>query len=222
MRRGNGAAWARGCHEARSDQSRIAACGGATALPGGAAAVKPAAINPELQHAVEQWYYREARLLDNRQYQSWLELCCEDIRYSMPARANPLVDNREQGSEAMIAVERELEDVDSAGCPIREESYAYLQLRVERSFKKNAWAENPPARTRRIIGNVEITAIDGAELAALSNFHLFYTRPGLPDFLYAGQRRDRLRHHGDTFRLARREIIMDIADIRLPTLGLFL
>ena len=43
-------------------------------------AFDPKSVSPELQLAVEQWYYREARLLDNRQYQSWLALCSQDKR----------------------------------------------------------------------------------------------------------------------------------------------
>jgi 3-phenylpropionate/cinnamic acid dioxygenase small subunit len=179
-------------------------------------------VTPELQLSLEQWYYQEARLLDGRQYQSWLGLCCEDIVYTMPARSNPLVNNREQGNEDMISVERELEGIDSDGCPIRDESYVYLFLRVERSFKMNAWAENPPARTRRIIGNVEVRSIDGEEISIFNNFHLFYSRPGSADFFYAGQRRDTLRRSDGSYKLAHREIIMDMADINVPTLGLFL
>ncbi len=179
-------------------------------------------VSPQLQLAVEQWYYREARLLDNRQYQIWLGLCCEDISYSMPARTNPLVNNREQGNECMISVERELEGLDSDGCPIRDENIAYLFLRVERSFKMNAWAENPPARTRRIIGNIEIHAQERDELSTYNNFQLFYSRPGSPDFIYAGQRRDTLRQVDGDYKIARREIVMDMADINVPTLGLFL
>ena len=178
-------------------------------------------VSPELQLAVEQWYYREARLLDNRQYKSWLALCSEEIRYVMPARGNPLVDNAERGNEAMISVERELEGVDSDGSPIRDETYPYLMLRVERSFKPNAWAENPPARTRRIVGNVEILEVADDRLSALSNFHLFYARPGSPNFLYAGQRRDVLLRTEGGFKIASREIIMDVANIEVPTLGLF-
>ena len=106
-------------------------------------------LTPELQLSLEQFYYQEARLLDNREYQSWLALCSPEISYSMPARGNPLVDNREQGNESMISVERELENLDSDGCPLRDENIVYLMLRVERSFKRNSWAENPPARTRR-------------------------------------------------------------------------
>ena len=91
-----------------------------------------------------------------------------------------------------------------------------------RSYKPNAWAENPPARTRRIIGNVEITDVSDDRLSALSNFHLHYARPGMREFLYAGQRRDVLLRVDDGFKIARREVIMDLADIRLPTLGVFL
>ena len=58
----------------------------------------------ELQHEIEQWYYREARLLDGREYQKWLALCAPEIRYIVPGRGNPLVDNAERGTEAMAIV----------------------------------------------------------------------------------------------------------------------
>jgi 3-phenylpropionate/cinnamic acid dioxygenase small subunit len=175
----------------------------------------------ELKHRVEQFYYREARLLDERCYKDWLALCEPDISYSMPARGNPMVDNREAGSQAMISVARELEDLDSDGCPLRDENIIHLTLRVERAYKRNSWAENPPARTRRIIGNVEVMSAAADRLEVLSNFLLSYSRPGSADFLYAGQRRDILVDREDSFGIARREIIMDMADIRYPTLGVF-
>jgi 3-phenylpropionate/cinnamic acid dioxygenase small subunit len=181
-----------------------------------------APITPELQQSVEQFYYREARLLDNRQYQTWLTLCSESIRYVMPARTNPLVDNKARGTEDMISIEHELEGVDSEGTPIRDESYPYLMLRVDRSFKPNAWAENPPARTRRIVGNVEIKDVLEDRLSVTSVFHLFYSRPGSENFLYAGQRRDVLLREGAGYRILDRVIVMDISEITLPTLGLFL
>lgn len=178
-------------------------------------------VTPELQHEVEQFYYREARLLDGRQYQTWLGLCTPDIQYVMPARTNPLVDNTEKGRESMIGVERELEDRASDGLPVRDESMPYLAMRVQRAYVANSWAENPPARTRRIIGNVEIRLEASGELSVTNNFHLFYSRPGSPSFLYAGQRRDVLRRDDGDLKIASREIVMDIADIEYPTLGLF-
>lgn len=177
---------------------------------------------PELQHSVEQFYYREARLLDGREYQQWLALVHPEISYSMPGRSNPMVDSRERGNEAMISVDRELESVDSDGLPFRDENYAVLWLRVDRSYKMNSWAENPPARTRRIIGNVEIIEENDDQLSVLSNFHLFYARPGMRDFFYAGQRRDVLLTAGDGYQILKREVVMDLADVNVPTLGLLL
>lgn len=179
---------------------------------------------PELQYHLEQWYYREAALLDNRQYQSWLALIDPEIRYSMPARSNPMVDNRLRGQESMLSVEHELEGIDSDGCPIRDENYAYLFLRVERSYKANSWAENPPARTRRIIGNIQLLDIDAEQglLQLQSNFHLHYARPGMNDAFFAGQRRDELKLDGAELRLRQREILLDMDEIHYPTLGLFL
>ena len=174
----------------------------------------------ELQHRVEQFYFREARLLDGRRYQDWLALCDPAIRYSMPARGNPLVDNRAVGDQDMISVERELEALDSDGCPLRDENIIHLSLRVERAYKRNSWAENPPARTRRIIGNVEILSREEAQLEVLSNFLLAWSRPGSDDFQYAGQRRDRLVERDDGFAILSREIVLDMADIRRPTVGL--
>ena len=109
--------------------------------------------SPSLQHEIEQWYYREARLLDGREYQKWLALCAPEIRYVVPGRGNPLVDNALRGTEEMISVERELEERDGDRLPIRDETLPYLMVRVERAFKPNSWSENPPARTRRRIWN---------------------------------------------------------------------
>ena len=178
-------------------------------------------MTAELQHAVEQFYYREARLLDERCYQDWLALCDPAISYSMPARGNPLVDNRAVGEQDMISVARELEDLDSDGCPLRDENIIHLMLRVERAYKRNSWAENPPARTRRVIGNVEILSADEEALEVLSNFMLSYARPGSDNFQYAGQRRDRLLRRDDGFAILSREVVLDIADIQFPTVGLF-
>ena len=142
------------------------------------------------------------------------------------ATCNSPTDPRNPGEEAMISVERELDGVESDGVPFRNESYPYLALRVERSYKANSWAENPPARTRRIVGNVEITAVAGDRLSVVSVFHPHWSRPGSASYLYAGQRRDTLqraegRAPGD-LRILRREVVLDMADIEFPTLGLFL
>jgi 3-phenylpropionate/cinnamic acid dioxygenase small subunit len=177
-------------------------------------------LKPKQQRLLERFYFHEARLLDNRQYQQWLALVDPEIKYIMPSRTNLMVNNRERGNEHMISVERELEGADSLGCPIREEGYIHLMVRMERAFKVNSWSENPPARTRRIVGNIELMAREESEWSVLSNFHLFYARPGNDNFIYSGQRRDTLLQSEEGFRIRRREVIMDYASIEVPTLGL--
>ena len=115
------------------------------------------------------------------------------MRYIIPSRVNVQVNNRARGHEDMISVEHELEGEDSMGCPHREEGYILLMLRAERAYKINSWSENPPARTRRIVGNIELME----------------------------QRRDSLLSQTDGFRIIRREVVLDYAAIELPTLGLF-
>jgi 3-phenylpropionate/cinnamic acid dioxygenase small subunit len=176
--------------------------------------------SPEEQRELERFYFHEARLLDNRQYQQWLALITEDMKYIMPARVNVQVNNRERGSEEMISVERELEGPEGMGNPIRDENYIHLMLRVERAYKINSWSENPPARTRRIVGNVELMGREGEELDVVNNFHMHYARPGSANFMYVGQRRDKLVRADEGFKIKHREVILDYADIDKPTLGL--
>ena len=179
-------------------------------------------ITPEQQRELERFYFHEARLLDNRQYLQWLALLSQDVLYLIPARVNVQVNNRERGEEDMISVEHELEGADSMGCPHREENYILLMLRAQRAYKINSWSEHPPARTRRIVGNIELMARQVDSLSVLSNFHLYYTRSGNENVMYSGQRRDTLLATAEGFRIARREVVLDYANIELPTLGLLL
>lgn len=177
--------------------------------------------NRELHFEVEQFYYREARLLDDRCYKQWLSLLCEDIRYVMPSRYVAQRDHAVRGTEAYLAPEQEMQTEAVNDLPLREENYFVLAVRVDRAFKPTAWGDNPPARTRRHISNVELIGTDGDELAVFSNFMLNYSRHGQDNFLYSGQRRDRLRREGDSFKLADREIILDWNVIVAPTVALF-
>ena len=45
-------------------------------------------MNERTLREVEQFLYREARLLDSYRFAEWLELFCEDVRYWMPTRSN--------------------------------------------------------------------------------------------------------------------------------------
>ena len=44
--------------------------------------------NEDVIREVEQFLYREARLLDSRRFHEWLELFTDDVRYWMANRSN--------------------------------------------------------------------------------------------------------------------------------------
>ena len=168
----------------------------------------------------EQFYYREARMLDDRHYMQWLGLLTEDISYTIPSRYIPTPDPSLRGTEALHAIDNELERGGPDQAPLREENIFNLAIRADRAFKVNAWAENPPARTRRFISNVEVLkTVEGYQ--TFNNFMMTYSRHGNVNHTYTGQRRDTLREVDGELRISSREIILDWSVITTPTLGLF-
>lgn len=169
---------------------------------------------------LEQFYFREARLLDERKFQQWLGLLTQDLEYTMPSRFIATPNPRERGTEAFHAVENELERGELHGVPIRQEGYMHLAMRVERSYKVNAWAENPPARTRRFVSNVEVFESEDGYVC-YSNLSMVYNRHDNADHTLTAQRRDQLRLVDGELKIAKREIIHDWNVITAPTLGLY-
>ena len=170
---------------------------------------------------VEQFYYREARLLDERCFQQWFKLVDESIEYSIPTRFVPQPDPRQQDTEAFLSVDRELERADGGrGSPIRHDRYLETFARTFRAFKTNAWAESPPPRTRRFISNIEVETLLDDTYRVFSNFQMFYSHRGADNHTYTGGRRDILKEVEGDFRLCKREVIIDWDIITAPTMAL--
>ena len=178
--------------------------------------------DPMLQFQLEQFYYQEADLLDSRQFKQWLKLFAADAKYLMPARYSPQRDASQRDSEDFLSTESEFEGFGADACPYREESLMILAFRVDRALKINAWGSNPPARTRRQISNVLISQLETANHYELkSNFLLYYSRHRTDNFIYSGQRIDRIIHSDDETTITQREIRLDWNVVPVPTLGLF-
>ena len=45
-------------------------------------------VDSDTYRAIEQFLYKESRLLDNREFESWLDLWADDCRYLVPVRRN--------------------------------------------------------------------------------------------------------------------------------------
>ncbi len=181
-------------------------------------------MKSELLQQLNQFYFREARLLDEHCYQQWLTLLSEQIEYTLPARHVPQLDSNKRDTEAFLKRDQEFSDALQANGlepPWRDEKHLHLMIRVMRSLKMVAWTENPPARTRRFVSNVEIIEERDNALEVFSNTLLYYSRHQQNDYLYSYQRRDVLEKHSSDFKILRRVVLLDCAVIPAPSAGLF-
>ena len=169
-------------------------------------------MNNELRQQVEDFYYLEAELLDERKLRQWFELLTEDIRYWMPLRYNPLERPENITDEVSPPGEAYYFDDD----------WKSLKIRVERAYSKIAWAEVPPSRTRHLITNVRIKKNDSVEVEAHSNFLVYRTRQESDKDIFVGTRQDTLRRAGASFKIARRTIILDQAVLDAKNISVFL
>lgn len=164
-----------------------------------------------LQHRVEQFYYAEAALLDERCFDDWLGLFAPDIRYTMPLRTNRV--GREKRFE--IAGENESAYFD--------EDHASLDMRVRKFKTGTNWAEDPPSRTRHLISNVRIVPGENTgEIAVRSAFLIYRNRLERQTEIFAGERQDTLRQTDGGLRIARRHILLDQATLLTSSLSFFL
>jgi 3-phenylpropionate/cinnamic acid dioxygenase small subunit len=165
-----------------------------------------------LRREVEDFYYAEAELLDNRQFREWFRLLADDIRYWMPIRHNALERSNDLKDELAKPGEAFYFDDDKAS----------LRIRVERVYARNAWAEMPPSRTRHLITNVRIKSDDGSAVEVHANFILYRTRMETDQDVFVGERQDILRRMNGSFQIARRTIILDQAVLSAKNISVFL
>jgi 3-phenylpropionate/cinnamic acid dioxygenase small subunit len=169
-------------------------------------------MDSELRRQVEDFFYFEAELLDNRKLREWLDLFTDDARYWMPIRHNTFERPDDIGDELSKPGEGYYFD----------DNKATLRVRVERVYAKNAWAEMPPSRTRHFVSNVRIKKGDGAEFEVHSNFLVYRTRMETDQDMFVGTRQDVLRRDNGSFKIARRTIILDQAVLAAKNISVFL
>jgi biphenyl 2,3-dioxygenase beta subunit len=180
-------------------------------------------MREEVRREVEQFLYREARLLDERRLHEWVELFTEDARYWMSGRASryPVASkaigilDHDRYSEEELAKEDEL--------AIFDETKATLQARVARLDTGMAWAEDPPSRTRHLITNIEVEEGDSAsELKVYANYLVYRTRGETEQDFYVGRREDILRNVDGAWKIAWRKIILDQNVLLAKNVSIFL
>ncbi len=143
---------------------------------------------------VEDFLYHEAALLDAWRLDDWLGLLTADAVYRVPSNDRPYADPA--NTLFIIA-----DDINR------------IRARVTRLKDKNAHAEYPPSRTRRIIANVRIVERKGPALKVEANFTVHRFRRDARIREYVGQYRYELRSKGGELKIARREAIMDAMEL---------
>ncbi len=143
---------------------------------------------------VEDFLYHEAALLDGWQLDDWLALLTEDARYEVPSNDRPDADP----ANTLFTIADDIRRI---------------RARVTRLKDKNAHAEYPASRTRRMISNVRIVEQTAAELRVEANFVVYRFRREERIREYVGRYRYRLRVAGGSFKIAKREAILDALEL---------
>ncbi len=107
-----------------------------------------AAAQPDTGGEITRLLYREARLLDDRQYDAWLAVFASECLYWIPRSTEPADPRTESG--IYLDDRRRMAD------------------RVAMIRTGHLHAQTPPARTRRMLTNIESwtgTGTDGAAIA---------------------------------------------------------
>lgn len=156
----------------------------------------------------EQWLYREAKYLDDIDFDGWFNMLHPNISYQMPVRVNKEGVERPDYSLDMFTFN---------------DDYELLKIRVDRLKTDYAWAEIPPSRTRRSVNNVQLLEFSPNEKAVVNSYLLIY-RSRSTDIhhdLISGERHDEFTYVDGEWKLSKREFIIDQTTINTRNLAIF-
>lgn len=143
---------------------------------------------------VEDFLYREARLLDRWQLVEWAELFTDDGIYLMPSTDTP--DGDPATTLSLIYDDRHR-----------------LEQRARRLLNKNAHAEFPHSRTRHLISNVIVESVQGDEAEVECSFVVHRSKGEMKD-VYPGHSEYRLLREDGGYRIRRKRVVLDLDTLR--------
>ena len=111
----------------------------------------------DVQHAIEQFLYRQADLLDSKKWQEYVDLFAADGVYWVPADpAHTTWD----GMPAIFAEDKNL-----------------MTVRMKRVLHPDAWSQRPAWGTNHVVSNVSIEKVTrNGDVHARSRFHMMELR----------------------------------------------
>ncbi len=146
---------------------------------------------------IENFLYREARMMDEHAYDQWLALWTDDALYWIPCNEDDFDPERHVS--------------------IVYENKARLEDRIARLKSGAAYAQDPKSRLSRVVSNVEIEGENDTETIVHSTFNVSALRRGRID-IFAGRAIHKLRHQGDSFRIAYKKVLLINNDVVINNL----
>lgn len=163
-----------------------------------------------LQYELEQFLYYEAQLLDERRFEEWLELLADDLEYWMPVRSTRAAGDEVHEFSKPGEVAFFDDDKDS------------MRQRVAKLRTGFAWSEDPPSRTRHLLGNVRILEKRSESDVTLGvNFVIYRSRLARDEDLWVGRREDALRKDADRWTIVKRHVFLDQVSLGSKNLSIF-
>ena len=168
----------------------------------------------DLLREIEDFFFHEADLLDEREYDQWLELLTEDIVYWMPMRKNVSYGDRHKD----VTAENDLAWI--------HDDKETLRKRVKQIQTGIHWADEPISRVSHLITNIRLaepisSLAEGDKTMTKCRFIVYRNRlEDETDFL-VGRREDTLVRSGGKLKLARRKIILDQSVLLAKNLTMF-
>ena len=141
---------------------------------------------------IEDFLYEEAALLDAWKLDEWMALLTPDATYRVPSNDRPDSDPR----DTLFTIADDI---------------ARIRSRITRLKDRNAHAEYPPSRTRRLISNVRI--VEKNPLRVEANFVVYRHRSNDDVRQYVGRYRYLLRKEGGKLKIASREAVLDAMEL---------
>ncbi len=151
-----------------------------------------------LVREIEEFLFAEAELLDERQFEAWLDLLTDDMRYWMPMRRNVKFGEQERENT------REQQDMSWF-----DEGKDTLSQRVRQILAGVHWAEEPLSRVCHMVSNVQLLNVTPDEVSVKCRFLVYRNRLQDETDFFVGKREDTLRRVDGQWRIARRKIILD-------------
>jgi len=168
----------------------------------------PSSAEQDIFYRASRFLGWEAKLLDERRFDEWLELIHDDVVYEVPLRL----------------AKQKYSDETPPGAYRIYDTKKLLKVRVDRLNCGSCWSETPPSLTVRVVGGVIVEPTDDQNTWSVESALLMYRQRGgdAPGDVIPVRRQDMIVFGSAETKLLRRRALIAETVLHTPNLGVFL